>query len=213
MLAKHPEPTVANGITILKACLFPQDGAYATKYSNIYDLKSGDIYIFPFYERLEQVKLNLAVELKKGAHYYDIPHIGQQLSQPPLPLLYSMKRLSLDKLQPISDREPIVTKHLCAILRDMFKGNLQPDDYSADLWKEFYPKQNEIKTDLKRLGGLISMTLVERWDEEGLRHYRYRTEFANATVLQHYVMDKQNKVVLIRSDDIEIRSNTAVKVN
>lgn len=200
------EPTVANGAAILKACLFPRDGLYATKYSNIYDLKSGDIFLFRFHERPDEVKLNLAVEFKKGAHYYDIPQIDLQLAQAPLPLLNSMKRLSLAKLQPIPDREPDVTKHLRAILEDMFGGTLQPGDYTADFWKEFYPSQKELQADLKRLGGLISMTLVERWDEDGRRNYRYRTEFEKATLLQHYVLDKQDKVALIQSDDIEIKS-------
>ncbi len=203
------KPTVANGVTILKACLFPRDGQYATKYSNIYDLKSGDIFLFRFDERSDEVKLNLAIELNKGAHYYDIPQIGRQLTQAPLPLLNSMKRLSLAKLQPIPDREPNVTKHLRAIIQDAVSGTIRPDDYAADFWKEFSPKQKEFQADLKRFGGLISMTLVERWDEDGRRNYRYRTEFANATLLQHYVLDKQNKVALIQSDNIEIKSNAA----
>jgi len=45
MLASSTEPTVANGAKILRACL--QTGQYATKYVNIFDLKSGDIFLFP----------------------------------------------------------------------------------------------------------------------------------------------------------------------
>ncbi len=109
----------------------------------------------------------------------------------------------MEKWEPIPDREPDVTKHLYAIVEDMFGGTVRPGDYTADFWKEFYPNQKELQADLKRLGGFISMTLVARWDEDGWRNYRYRTEFANATLLQHYVLDKQNKVALIQSDDIE----------
>jgi hypothetical protein len=55
------------------------------------------------------VKLNLAEELAKGGHYYDIPKIRQQLTKPPMPLLRNMKRLSLSQVQPIPDKEPGVT--------------------------------------------------------------------------------------------------------
>jgi len=39
----------------------------------VFDLKSGEILIFRRSET--EMKLNLAAELKKGAHYYDIPQI------------------------------------------------------------------------------------------------------------------------------------------
>jgi hypothetical protein len=41
-LAKSPEPTVPNGFRILRDCR--QTGQYPTQYSNIYDVKSGDIF-------------------------------------------------------------------------------------------------------------------------------------------------------------------------
>jgi hypothetical protein len=51
--------------------------------------------------------------------------------------------------------------------------------------------------------------LVARWDEDGRSNYRYRTEFENAVPLQHYVLDPQNKVALIQSDEIQLKSNAA----
>ena len=209
MLAKPIEPTVANGVSILKACLFPRAGQYATKYSNIYDLKFGDIYLFRLWEQSEEVKLNLDAELKKGAHYYDIPQISQQLTLAPMPLLDSMQRSSFTRLQPISDREPDLTEHLRAIFQDALGGTIRPDDYTADFWRELSPNQQEFRTDLKRLGALVSMTLVARWDESGRRNYRYRSEFENAVVIQHFILDTQNRVALIQSDSIELRPVTA----
>jgi hypothetical protein len=208
MLAKSPEPTVANGVTILRACL--QEGQYATKYSNVFDLKSGDIFLFPFPGREDEVKLNLAAELEKGGHYCDIPQIRRQLTQAPQPLLNSMKRLFLDELKPIPDKEPQVTKHLRAIMQDAFGGKMRPDDYTAELWKELSPKQKELQADAKRLGDFVSMTLVDRWDEDGRRNYRYRTEFKNATLLQHFVLAGQNKIALIQSEGIELKPNADV---
>jgi hypothetical protein len=90
MLAKHPEPTVANGAIILRACR--QTGQYATKYSNVFDLKSGEIFLFPFADRDEAVTFNLLEELKKDGHYFDMPQLQQQRQQPLRPLLPNMKR-------------------------------------------------------------------------------------------------------------------------
>jgi hypothetical protein len=43
MLKKQPEPIVAKGFEILSACV--QKGHNATKYSNIFDLKTGEIFL------------------------------------------------------------------------------------------------------------------------------------------------------------------------
>jgi hypothetical protein len=84
MLAKKPEPTPANGAAILRAAV--QEGQYATKYSNVFDLKTGDIYVYRFSDQGEPVKLNLTEELKKGDHFYDIPKLKEQLGQKSKPL-------------------------------------------------------------------------------------------------------------------------------
>ena len=98
MLANSSEPTVANGAAILRACV--QRGQYATKYSNVFDLKSGDIWLFPLGEQKDEAKLNLAVELAKGGHYYDMPGIREQLAHATLqPLLTNMKRFFMDEFR------------------------------------------------------------------------------------------------------------------
>jgi hypothetical protein len=77
MLLQNPRPTLTNAAKILRAAV--QEGQYATKYSNVFDLKSGDIYIYRFPDQTDPVKLSLAEELKKGRHYYDIPELKDQL--------------------------------------------------------------------------------------------------------------------------------------
>jgi Acyl-coenzyme A:6-aminopenicillanic acid acyl-transferase len=77
MLAENSTPTLTNAANILRAA--KQEGRNATKYSNVFDLKSGDIFLFRFPERPQAVKLNLAEELKKGRHFYDIPKIRDEL--------------------------------------------------------------------------------------------------------------------------------------
>ena len=79
MLAEAPAPTLTNAAHILLKA--KQQGKYATKYSNVFDLKSGDIYLFRFPDQSEGIKLNLAEELKIGRHFYDIPEIGERLMQ------------------------------------------------------------------------------------------------------------------------------------
>ena len=84
MLVADSKPTLPNAAAILEAAV--QKGQYATKYSNVFDLNSGDIYLFRFPDQPNEAKLNLGEELKKGGHFYDIPAVGTQLGQPLRPL-------------------------------------------------------------------------------------------------------------------------------
>lgn len=202
-LAKRPEPIVANGFKILRDCR--QDGPYATKYSNIYDLKNGDIFLYPVPGGDDEVRLNLAAELAKGTHYYEMPQIQEQLTQAPRPLPLRMKRFPLDEFKPIPDQEPEVTAHLRAMLLDMAAANPQADDYTSEAWKKLSSKQKEIQDSMKFLGDFISLTLVQRSEEQGRRDYFYRLEFTNAAVLQHFVLDAQNKLVSGESEGAELK--------
>jgi hypothetical protein len=188
-----PQPTIANGFKILRDCRQP--GPYATEYSNIYDLKTGDIFLFPYPGRDDEVKFNLAVELKKGGHYYDMPKIQEQLTQAPQPLLLNMERFPVDKFKPIPDQEPKVTAHLRAMAQDARNGTMQEDAFTTEAWKKALPMQKEIQANTKLLGDLVSLTLVDRGEVDGQRSYRYRAKFAKATLLVHYVFDGQNKLV------------------
>jgi hypothetical protein len=181
---------VANGFKILRDCR--QGGYYTTKYSNIYDLKSGDIYLYYLPNRDDQVKLSLAVELKKGAHYYDMPQIREQLAQAPRPSPLNMRRFPLDGAQPIPDQEPKITAHLRAIVQE---PKATADDFTPEMWKliSVLPK-GSTADDLRRFGDLVSMTLVERSEAGQQRIYYYRTEFAQAMVLQQFVLTGQDKI-------------------
>jgi len=200
MLAASPEPTVANGAKILRACLQP--GQYATKYFNIFDLKSGDIFLHPAPTQDDEVKFNLADQLKRGAHYYDMPQIHEQLAQPPRPLLPNMEGNLLDKYKPIPDREPKVTTHIRAMTQDVIDGTLHRDDFTAEQWKELAPRLEETQAEVKSFGRLVSLTPVDRGVEGGKRSYRYRMEFEKTLILQRFVFDEQNKLVSSVTEDI-----------
>ena len=209
MLKKQPEPTVAKGFEILRACV--QEGHNATKYSYIFDLKPGEIFLFRFSKWTKDVKLKLSVELEKGEHYYDIPQICKQLTQAPIPLLNNMKRLLLDQYKPIPDNEPEITNQIRKMIQDAFEGTMNSDNYTAELWRELSPIQKEIQTDLKRLGDFILLVLVDHKDEDRQRSYRYRLEFENATVLQHFILDEENKVAFIQSESTELKSREGIE--
>jgi len=204
-LAKHPKVTVAEGFEILRDCR--SSGEYATKYSNIFDLKSGDIFLYPVPADDDEVKLNLAAELKKGSHYYEMPKIQEQLALAPLPLPLTMERIPVDKYKPMADKEPEVTAHLRAMIRDAGAGTAHPEDFTAEYWKELSPKQKEIQDSVKRLGDLTAVALVDRSDDHGQRVYRYRLEFANAIVLQRFVLNAQNQMVTNGTEAVEMKQH------
>ena len=201
MLVNQPIPTLASGASILQACL--QEGQYATKYSSVYDLKSGNISLLKFSDRTEEVQLNLHDELKKGAHYYDIPAIGQQLKEAPMMLQSSMKRFPLDAYKPIPDQYPAITQKISAMLTNAMAGGLRSDDFSDAFWKVIAPMQQDIQADLTRLGRLISLTPVEAGEENPKGIYRYRIEYENAIVLQTFVLDDQHKITFIKPEGAE----------
>ncbi|AGA24956.1 C45 family peptidase [Singulisphaera acidiphila] len=206
MLPPAPEPTVANGAGILRACL--QDGKNGTKYSNIFDLKSGDIHLFPASRLSDGVKLNLAAELTKGEHYYDIPRISEQMTQLPMPLLNNMKRLFLDQFKPIPDTEPGITKRIRVILENLLDGVARAEDYTAEFWTKI--KQDEVQaiTDFKLLGKIASLTLVERKAEGENHSHRYLVGFKDVMEVEvqlRFVLDQKDRVVLVELEGIEYK--------
>ncbi len=52
-----------------------QEGKYPTQYSNVYDLKKREVYVYHFHNFSNVVKVDLAVELKKGARIVDLPSL------------------------------------------------------------------------------------------------------------------------------------------
>lgn len=179
-------------------------GETSTKYSNVFDLKTGDIFLRPFSEREGETSLNLARELKKGAHHYEIPIVRKQVTEPLRPLTPRMQRFPLEHYKPIPDKEPKIATHAREMLRDISRGTPKVADYTPDFWKSVVvPSLAGARALQERLGGLVSLTLVDREDSKGLRSYRYRAEFANATALLHLVLDTQNKAAFFSGEDEE----------
>jgi hypothetical protein len=108
--------------------------------------------------------------------------------------------------KPIPDLEPDVTKHFRAMIQDALNGTMRSDDYTADLWKQLFPVQKEIQSDLQnKQGELISLLLIDRQVEGGRRSYHYRLEFKKARAVEHFVLDEHNKVALMQPEGGEVK--------
>jgi len=201
LLANAPPPTVAAGARILHACV--QNGRYATKYSNVFDLKSGEIFLFPLSDPASEVHFSLPAELQQGGHYFDMPQIRQQLAQAPRPLLVEMRRFFLDEFPPVAEHEPTVTQHLRATIADAMQGAMRPTDYTTELWRDIAPAQKEIQADLQRYGSLMAMVLVDRRTEDRRQHLLCRVEFEKAILLMRFVLDEDHHIALIHSEGAE----------
>jgi hypothetical protein len=88
-LADVTTPTVPAAVELLQ--FTRQEGVNATKYSVVFDLQACHIHLYPFPDRTEPVEFHLSRELEKGPHYFDIPALPKQLSEPLRQLTDDMK--------------------------------------------------------------------------------------------------------------------------
>lgn len=84
LISQNPTPTVTNAAVILKAAM--SSGEYATRYSNVFDLCSGEIALFDFSQPSAGIALGLTQELEKGRHFYDMRSIEKQINRKPMRL-------------------------------------------------------------------------------------------------------------------------------
>lgn len=196
-LAKAPTATLQSGLPILEACR--QEGQYATKYSTVYDLRSGEIYVLSSNQE-NQVNLNLLSELDKGGHYYDIPSLSSQLKQPPIDIRPEMMQFVFDGYPSITDLEPAITQRFRTLFENSYSGNIKAGEFSPELWKQIAPNLKDIEADFKKHGNIKSFSLVERKEVEGQRSYRYLIEYEYATVLQRFVLNDKNQLSLVKGE-------------
>jgi hypothetical protein len=63
-------PTLDAAVRVLRASR--QEGRYPTQYSNVFDLRRGEIVLYRFQSSDEPVRLSLAEELARPAHVFDL---------------------------------------------------------------------------------------------------------------------------------------------
>ncbi len=201
LLARQPKPTVEVGAQILRACV--QEGYAATKYANIFDLRTGDILMLPAPINDKPVKLNLATELKRGAHYFDIPKLREQVNQPPVPLLNNLKRFYLDEFTPAIRQDAAVLERIDRIMRGAETGTSRAEDYMTDLWSKLAGAQSEMRNDLRRFGSYRQAQLVEHQSQQTSSGQRAIVDFEKTRVLQVFTFDEQGKVLSMQTEALE----------
>ncbi|HEV7350035.1 hypothetical protein [Telluribacter sp.] len=203
-LTKAPQPTVQGGLPILRACL--QQGEYATKYSSIYDLRSGDIYLVPPGDQQSEIKLNLSAELAKGGHYYDMPQLNNQLNGEQLALRPGMRRFLHDGYTPVPDPDPVLDERFKTLFENNATGSLKAEEFSPELWQQIAPNLKGIQEEAKKLGRVESFTLLERKAIDQQRSFLYLIEYENATILQRFVLNDKNQLTMVKSEGWEQKS-------
>jgi predicted choloylglycine hydrolase len=196
-LATPPKPSPANGMEILTACR--QRGEFATKYSNIFDLRNGTIHLREFQEENE-VTLNLAEELKKGPHFYELSRLRAQAGQAPRPLPPNMRRFPMDGIKPGHDKQPEITALVASRIRDAASGKMRAEHYSPELWEELSGNQAQIEKDLHAFGDFVGLSFVEN---RGDRTVCYRVDFSKATVLQSFTLTEAKIITASESEMME----------
>jgi hypothetical protein len=202
MLDQDSTVSVGNGKRILGAAL--QQGTYATKYSTVYDLKTGDISFLQFSGGGE-VSLNLEAELKKGPHYYEIPSLRKQLAEDPRPLRNEMKRFLLDEFKPVKKADSVQVARVRRLIEDAARGSMRSKDYAGEFWKQIEPAGKQIQGELGRLGGLNGIVPVELSGEVGSEGSYYRLDFSLATLVQRINFDAKGRVTKMTTTAVELK--------
>lgn len=203
LLSPTLRPSLENGLPILQACR--QDGRYATKYASVYDLRNGALYLTSLPGQEESIRLDLAAELQKGGHFYALPLLKQQLLQPPVPLLATMKRYLAEGYEPFPADEPVVTALVTRVLKEARAGGLHPADFTPAFWQQIGPAQQQMQPELEKLGDLLSVKLIER----NANAYLYVEDFQRFTVLQRVELDANNRIALLKSEAAELKGGAA----
>jgi len=102
------------------------EGESLTVYSNIYDLKSGMIYLYSLRDFKEAVVLNLVEELKKGERRLDLPTLFQDAGKETLPSLDSILQKYIEAIGGSESIEKIQTRKLNGELTHDFPGQNPP---------------------------------------------------------------------------------------
>jgi hypothetical protein len=203
MLRPTLRPSLENGLPILRACR--QQGQYATKYASVYDLRSGAIYLTSLADNEASTRLDLQAELQKGGHFYDLPRLQQQVTQPPVPLLADMQRYLGAGYEPFPADEPVVTALLTRVLQAARAGRLRPADFTPAFWQQIGPTQQQLQPELEKLGDLLTVRLVQRSQTGWL----YLEDFQKATVLQRLELDATHHIALLKSEAAELKVGAA----
>jgi hypothetical protein len=80
LLERISQPSAADLVPVLRAAL--QYGEFATKYSNLYDLERRRVYWYDLHRGAGPFVFDLAAELARGPHFYELLELPGQLDHP-----------------------------------------------------------------------------------------------------------------------------------
>lgn len=180
------------GAQILRQCMVSGDGG--TKYSNSYDLNTGDIVFYNFANQNENTKINLTEELKKGSHYYEINQIAFQTRQSIRPLMLNMNRHILFINSSVADQEPLITGKIKNLFRDVATGKLKYDDLTEAFANDLKKVEDQIKSNYGRFGNLKSLELIHKERSQEFIDYNYVMKFEKVTILWQFLLNDENKI-------------------
>lgn len=103
------------------------------------------------------------------------------------------------KMKPIADTEPQAGVLLGTILTDLTTGKVNLESFASEERNLWTPERiRGFSERLKPFGALKSLSLVESKNEEGLRHYKYRCEFAEGPMMVDLYLSRDNKISGLR---------------
>lgn len=180
------------GAKILKQCVAPGNGG--TKYSNSYDLKTGEIIFYNFSNENENTHINLVDELKKGEHYYETSQIFKQTQQAVKPLLLNMNRHILFINKPLAAQEPTFTAKIKNLFSEVANGKLHYDDLSENFANDLKKAEDKIQAIYGKFGNLSSLELIYKEKNREFTDYSYVMKFENVTILWQFLVDDRDEI-------------------
>ncbi len=200
-LANPPEPTFEAGAAILRACRQP--GENPTQYSNLFDLKTGEIWISSNLAKARPVRLLLGEELARGGHAYEIPRLGETLYSGGTPLRPEQQRFHLDRWAVQEPPNSGLVAKIERLLQDAVRGTMRSEDYASAFWSQLAPASTDLQRDLARLGDLRQVTLVSSSPPlpSGQRCITY---FSGARLLQRWDFDAAGRVTHLATEFVEL---------
>lgn len=180
------------GAKILKQCVVPGNGG--TKYSNSYDLRTGEIVFYNFNNENENTKISLVDELKKGGHYYETSQIFSQTQQTIKPLILNMNRHILFINHPLVAQEPAFTVKVKNLFSEVVNGKLKYDDLAENFADDLKKAEDKIKAVYGKFGNLRSLELVHKEKNPAFTDYSYVMKFDNVTILWQFLVDGKDEI-------------------
>ena len=102
----------------------------------------------------------------------------------------------------IEDKEPRVTSFLHETLQEISDGKADPNAFAPDFRARLFPDLIEdLRDNLKPLGPLESLELLERKQDGSDRTFRYRAKFREIELELDFRLTPDGKIASLHSED------------